>query len=86
MARWTSQLAGAHSKLETSNEKLQALCQEAYKLCRTVTQAKLVKEKAVVNVKAKILQQRSVHHLMSKGIFTEDTCDVVCLLFKAGCS
>ena len=84
--RWTSQLAGAHSKLETSNEKLTALCQEAYKLRRTVTQAKHVKEKAVANVTAKILKQQSVHHLMRKGIFTEDTCEVVRLLVKAGCS
>ena len=83
---WTSKLAGVHSKLELSKEKLQVLREEAYKLRRTVTRAKEIQENAVAKVKAKILQERSEHHLTSKGIFTEDTRNVVRLLVKAGCS
>jgi hypothetical protein len=40
----------------------------------------------MATVKKKILDQRSVHHLMQKGVFTEETRNVVHLLVKAGCS
>ena len=40
----------------------------------------------MASVKKKILDQRSVHHLMQKGVFTKETRNVVCLLVKAGCS
>ncbi|KAF8799089.1 hypothetical protein BYT27DRAFT_7227979 [Phlegmacium glaucopus] len=36
--------------------------------------------------KAKLLKEKSVHHLMDKGVFTEETRNVVHLLVKAGCS
>jgi len=48
--------------------------------------SKETKNRAIASVKEKISQQRSVHHLMSKGVFTEETRNVIHLLVKAGCS
>ena len=33
-----------------------------------------------------MIQQKSVHHLENKGIFTENTHNLVCLLYNACCS
>ena len=33
-----------------------------------------------------MVQQKSVHHLANKGVFTEDTRNLVRLLYQAGCS
>jgi hypothetical protein len=44
------------------------------------------KEHAIAVIKKKILDQRSVHHLMHKSVFTEETNNLVHLLVQAGCS
>ncbi|KAF8806058.1 hypothetical protein BYT27DRAFT_7103327 [Phlegmacium glaucopus] len=38
------------------------------------------------SIKKEVFHQQSVHHLMCKGVFTEETHNVVHLLVKAGCS
>jgi hypothetical protein len=86
MARWTSQLEKTHAKLATSTSDLKTLRDKASKLCKAVVHCGEQKERAMASVKKKILDQRSVHHLMQKGVFTEETRNVVRLLVKAGCS
>jgi len=86
VAKWTSQLKKTHAKLSTSNSDLKTLCKKASKLCKAVIHTKEQKERAIASVKEKISNQRSVHHLMCKGVFTEETRNVVHLLVKAGCS
>ena len=86
MARWTSQLEKTHAKLAVSNSDLKILRQKASKLRKAVVHCKEQKERAIFSVKKQILNQRSVHHLMHKGVFTEETRNVVRLLVKAGCS
>ena len=44
------------------------------------------KKHAVETAKAKVIQQKSVHHLAHKGVFTKETRNLVCLLFQSGCS
>ena len=86
MARWTSQLDKTRSKLETANSKLAALQKEASRLRKSVAHASGVKDRAVTAAKAKVKKEISTHHLMNKGVFTEETQNVVWLLVKAGCS
>ena len=86
MARWKSQLDKTCSKLETANSKLSALQKEASRLWKSVTRASGVKDCAVAAAKAKVKKETSTHYLMNKGVFTEETCNVVWLLVKAGCS
>jgi hypothetical protein len=86
MARWTLQLEKSHAKLARSTSDLKTLRNKASKLRKAVKHGKEQKEQAMASVKKKILDQRSVHHLMQKGVFTEETRNVVRLLVKAGCS
>ena len=86
MARWTSQLERTHAKLAASTSDLRTLREKASKLRKTVIHSKEQKERAIVSVRKKISDQQSVHHLMHKGVFTEETRNVVRLLVKAGCS
>src|SRR6266542_4463916 len=86
MEKWTAQLERAHFKLNASASDLMALHQEAQQLRKAVVCSKETKNRAIASVKEKILQQRSVHYLMSKGVFTEEICNVIRLLVKAGCS
>ena len=62
------------------------LQKEVTALRKSSSQFKAVKEQAIVLVKAKLLKEKSVHHLMNKGVFTEETRNVVRLLVRAGCS
>ena len=95
--RWNFQIqwfAGHHSltrlgqnlKLEMANSKLAALQKEASHLWKSVAHASGVKDRAVAVAKAKVKKEISMHHLMNKGVFTEETQNVVWLLVKAGCS
>ena len=86
MACWTSQLDKASSKLEIANFKLAALQKEASHLRKSVARASGVKYRAVAAAKAKVKEEMSTHHLMNKGIYTEETRNVVRLLVRAGCS
>ena len=86
MSKWTLQIKKTQSKLDDSNLNLKALRNEASILRKTVVHCKNSKELAIAAVKEKILQKKSVHHLMHKGVFTEETRNVVRLLVKAGCS
>ena len=45
-----------------------------------------VKEKAVLKAREKALKEKSVHRLIHKGIYTEDTRNLVRLLVQSGCS
>ena len=73
MARWTSQLDKTRSKLEMTNSKLAALQKEASHLRKSVARASDVKHRAVAVAKAKVKKEISTHHLMNKGVFTEET-------------
>ena len=71
---WTSQTEAlteaAKSKLMSSDIRLKKAQKEVSKLCKGFRQAIQIKEHAVETAKAKIISQKSVHHLMHKGVFT----------------
>ena len=73
MARWKSQIDKTWSKLEMTNSKLAALQKEASHLWKSVAHASDVKHRAVAVAKAKVKKEISTHHLMNKGVFTEET-------------
>ena len=86
VAKWTSQLESAHTKLARSSLDLKTLRGKSSKLRKAVIRSKEQKTHSIAAMKEKILNQRSVHQLMHKGVFTEETRNVVRLLVKAGCS
>ena len=83
---WSSQTEDVKSKLISSDTRLKNAQKEVSKLRKACNQATQVKEHAIETAKAKVMQKTSVHHLTNKGVFTEETCNLVCLLFQAGCS
>jgi hypothetical protein len=83
---WSSQTEAIKSKLISSDTRLKNVQKEVSKLRKSCHRAAQVKNHAVETAKAKVVQQKSVHHLANKGVFTEDTRNLVRLLSQAGCS
>ncbi|KAF8804582.1 hypothetical protein BYT27DRAFT_7213745 [Phlegmacium glaucopus] len=86
MTQWSSQLHKTWSKLEKSQSNCKALQKKITALQKHSASIKAVKEHAIASVRENLLKKKSVHHLMDKGVFTEETRNVVHLLVKAGCS
>ncbi len=76
----------AQSKLLASDTRLKKAQKEVSKLRKGFHRATQAKERAVEKAKAKVVQQKSVHHLSHKGVFTEKTRNLVRFLFQSGCS
>jgi hypothetical protein len=87
---WSSRMEAsteaAKSKLISSDTRLKKAQKEISKLRKGFHRATRVKEHAVETAKAKIIRQKSVHHLSHKGIFKEETRNLVRLLSQSGCS
>ena len=66
--------------------RLKKAQQEVSKLHKVCYRATQVKKCAVETAKAKVIQQKSVHHLAHKGVFTQETRNLVHLLSQSGCS
>ncbi len=60
----------AKSKLISSDTRLKSAQKEISKLCKGFRWTVKIKERAVETAKAKVVQQKSVHHLSHKGVFT----------------
>ena len=73
-------------KLISANAQIKASQIEIRKLKRSNNCAKERLEHIVMAAREKAIQEHSVHRLMSKGVFTEETRNIVCLLVRAGCS
>jgi len=67
----------AKSKLISSDTRLKNVQKEITKLHKGFRWATQVKECAVETAKIKVIQQKSVHHLSHKGVFTQDTRNLV---------
>jgi len=86
ISTWTSRLEFIKSKLQMSDTKLKGAQKDVSRLHKVCCRATGVKEHAIEKTKTKVSQQKSVHYLMKKGVFTEQTRNLVHLLAKAGCS
>ncbi|KAF8218596.1 hypothetical protein L208DRAFT_1349723, partial [Tricholoma matsutake] len=90
MDRSQIELAKAKGKLALAQRNLkQSHSQAAYfqKCCESAT---TLRQKAVIQAKEKAHQQaiyeKSTHSLLHKGIYTQETWNLIHLLVKAGCS
>ena len=87
---WSSRMEASteatKSKLISSDTRLKKAQKEISKLRKEFYRATQVKERAVETAKAKVIRQKSVHHLSHKGIFKEETRNLVRLLSQSGCS
>ena len=87
---WSSQIEvlteATQSKLLSSDTRLKKAQKEVSKLRKAFSRAAQVKEHAVETAKAKVIQKKSVYHLLHKGVFTEKTRNLVRFLSQSGCS
>ena len=72
MTQWALQLEKTRSQLADSKSNIKALWKESSILQKSVLCAKDIKDRAIATVETKIREERSVHHLKNKGIFTEE--------------
>jgi chromosome segregation ATPase len=86
LATWKNQLDYVKSKLQKTSSTLKGTQKEITRLSKVCMRASGIKQHAVAATKNKVAQQMATHHLMWKGVFTEETRNVVHLLTKAGCS
>jgi len=86
MIKWSSQLENTRLKLEATQSLRRELRREVTALQKASVRSQAVKEHAIASIKAKITKEASVHHLMEKGVITNQTRNIVRLLVKAGCS
>lgn len=73
-------------ELRKAKKELSKCKKQVYRLKGCCKLAASKRETAVTRAEAKVLKQRSVHKLMNKGVYTEDTRNLIRLLVKAGCS
>ncbi len=76
----------AKSKLMSSDTRLKNVQKEITKLYKGFRWATQAKERAVETAKTKVIRQKSVHHLLHKGVLTQNTCNLIHFLSQSGCS
>ena len=86
LKRAAAEAAEAQMRIAEAAEKLKASQAVNKKLQKQCARAHFVKERAVNRAKESIHKERSLHKLLHKGTYTEDTRNLVHLLVGAGCS
>jgi len=86
MTTWAIKLERVKINLQLTGSKLKNSQKELTQFKRAGSHAKERHERSVMAAREKALQEKSIHRLMSKGVFTEETRNMVRILVKAGCS
>ena len=86
LERWNTELSVTTVKLGESKARKKELQKEVTQLRKQTRRSKDVRERAVAATKAKIEKEKSIFHLMKKGVFTNETRKLVQILVRAGCS
>ena len=86
IANWKSQIEFMKSKFNLQKTELQTSKKKVIQLQKTCRRAVKVKENAVFAATRKVAMTWTQYHLQKKGVFTEETRNIVRLLIKAGCS
>ena len=75
----------SHAKLAIAGKKLRDARASVVKLKKSIAQFTVNKEKAISKATDALMKKKSVHHLLEKGKYTEETRNLIRLLVKAGC-
>jgi regulator of replication initiation timing len=85
MTIWTIKLKRIKTNLQLTGSKLKNSQKKLTQLKQAGSHAKERHERSVMAAQEKALQEKSIHQLMLKGVFTKETRNVVRILVKAGC-
>jgi len=86
LEHWNTELSATAFKLGESKARQKELQKEVVQLWKQTKRSTGVHECAVAATKAKIEKEKSIFHLMKKGVFTNETRNLVQILVRAGCS
>lgn len=81
-----SQLQLSHEKLKQTQVKLKGSKSEIYNLKRKIGRAVQTKENAVKKVKAKVLKESTTLYLLKKGVYSDETRNLIRILVEANVS
>lgn len=83
---YTKELAQARDKLKLSQTALTGSKAEVYNLKRKCARARAAKQSAVQKATSQVLQQRNTFYLLKKGVYSDETRNLVRILVQAGVS
>jgi len=83
---FTVEAVQSQQKLSQTGKKLKECRALAIKLKKRCERATAVKDNAVRRAKEQAQKQHNIHKLLHKGVYTENTRNLVRLLVQAGCS
>ena len=86
LERWNTELSVTTLRLGESKARQMELQKEVTQLRKQTRRSTDIRERAVAAAKAKIEIEKSNFHLMKKGVFTNETRNLVQILVRAGCS
>ena len=75
-----------HQEQCVMRKKLRKANLQVHRLKKKCNMATVHKEYAVTRAKEQLLKQKSTHRLLKKGVYTEDTRNLIRFLVNAGCS
>lgn len=78
-------MGAARTKLIIAGKKLRDARASVVKLKKSIARFAVSKEKAISKAAEALLKKKSVHNLLEKGKYTEETRNLIRLLVKAGC-
>jgi len=86
LQRCKAELSESHGTVQVLMRKLRESRASAQRLQKQQVRAVAVKEKAVRKAREKVLEEKHFHRLLHKGIYTEETRNLIRLLVHVGCS
>src|SRR6266568_1594555 len=86
LEHWNTELSATAFKLGESKAQQKELQKEVVQLWKQTKHSTGVREHAVAAIKAKIEKEKSIFHLIKKGVFTNETQNLVQILVRADCS
>jgi hypothetical protein len=86
LERCTKEAVKAQQKLLQAGKQIKGYQMQISQLRKHYNRAQMTRERAVERAKKETIKQSMVYHLLHKGIYTEDTRNLIRLLVKAGCS
>jgi len=86
LSLWRGRLQETQEKFHMAHLMLKQSSKAISQLKKARDHADIRQKHATKTAREKFIKETKLHKLMHKGVYTEDTCNLVRLLVKAGCS
>lgn len=86
LERSQAELRHSHNKFLSLGKKLRESRALSSKFKKQCDRSAVRRDQAITKARKQVLKEQTVHNLLSKGAYTEDTRNLIRLLVKSGCS